>query len=90
MQAHRQLDARARHGSLSESLLPAFANEQALSVRPALRSREGRPSYRSHVCFAAIFAWFAILFTGRYPPSGFEFVEGVIRWHNRVAPTRFS
>ena len=53
MQAHRQLDARARQGSLSESLLPAFANEQALSVRPALRSREGRPSDRSHFCFAA-------------------------------------
>jgi Domain of unknown function (DUF4389) len=34
--------------------------------------------------FAAIFAWFAILFTGRYPRSLFEFVEGVIRWHNRV------
>ena len=27
---------------------------------------------------AAIFAWFAILFTGRYPPSVFEYIEGVI------------
>jgi len=89
MQAHRQLDARARQGSLSESLLPAFANEQALSVRPALRSRERRPSDRSHFRFAAIFAWFAILFTGRYPPSVIEFVEGVIRWHNRVAAYAF-
>jgi len=34
---------------------------------------------------AAIFAWFAILFTGRYPPSVFDYIEGVIRWHNRVA-----
>jgi Domain of unknown function (DUF4389) len=31
-----------------------------------------------------IVAWFAILFTGRYPRGIFEFVEGVIRWHNRV------
>jgi hypothetical protein len=31
-----------------------------------------------------IVAWFAILFTGRYPKSMFDFVEGVIRWHNRV------
>jgi Domain of unknown function (DUF4389) len=31
-----------------------------------------------------IIAWFAILFTGRYPRGMFEYVEGVIRWHNRV------
>jgi hypothetical protein len=31
-----------------------------------------------------IVAWFAILFTERYPQGMFEFVEGVIRWHNRV------
>jgi hypothetical protein len=31
-----------------------------------------------------IVAWFAILFTGRYPGGTFDFVEGVIRWHNRV------
>ena len=37
------------------------------------------------VIFAVIAAWFAILFTGRYPRPLFDFVEGVIRWHNRVA-----
>jgi Domain of unknown function (DUF4389) len=39
--------------------------------------------------FAAIFAWFAILFTGRYPSSVFEYIEGVIRWHNRVGAYAF-
>jgi Domain of unknown function (DUF4389) len=34
--------------------------------------------------FAVIAAWFAILFTGRYPKRIFRFVEGVIRWNNRV------
>jgi hypothetical protein len=33
---------------------------------------------------AVIVAWFAILFTGRYPRGIFDFVEGVIRWWNRV------
>ncbi len=34
--------------------------------------------------FAAIIAWFAIVFTGRYPRPLFDFIEGVLRWHNRV------
>jgi Domain of unknown function (DUF4389) len=36
-----------------------------------------------------IVAWFAILFTGRYPRGIFGFVEGVIRWHNRVVGYAF-
>ena len=36
------------------------------------------------VFFTVIAAWFAILFTGRYPRGIFDYVEGVARWHNRV------
>jgi hypothetical protein len=41
------------------------------------------------VIVVVIVAWFAILFTGRYPRGIFEFVEGVIRWHNRVVGYAF-
>ena len=33
---------------------------------------------------AVILAWFAILFTGKYPRGLFDFVEGVMRWALRV------
>jgi len=42
------------------------------------------------VFFVVIVAWFAILFTGRYPRGIFDFVEGVIRWGQRVVAYAFT
>jgi hypothetical protein len=39
--------------------------------------------------FTVIFAWFAIMFAGRYPRSLFDFVEGVMRWGLRVEAYAF-
>jgi Domain of unknown function (DUF4389) len=36
-----------------------------------------------------VVAWFAILFTGRYPRGMFRFVEGVLRWGQRVIAYAF-
>ena len=39
--------------------------------------------------FAVVIAWFAILFTGRYPRGIFDYLVGVARWRNRVIAYAF-
>jgi hypothetical protein len=39
--------------------------------------------------FCVAIAWFAILFTGRYPEGLFGIVESVLRWGNRVVAYAF-
>ena len=41
------------------------------------------------VIVSVIIAWFAILFTGRYPNGLFNFVVGVFRWWLRVSAYAF-
>ncbi|MFZ5825545.1 MAG: DUF4389 domain-containing protein [Bacillota bacterium] len=36
------------------------------------------------VSFVGLFAWFAVVFTGRYPRALWDFMVGVTRWNTRL------
>jgi hypothetical protein len=58
-----------------------------MAARDPALPRSHRPTVGA--LFAVVFAWFAILVTGRYPRGLFDFVVGVGRWGLRVQAYAF-
>lgn len=53
-------------------------------IRVVLQRADCRGPPPRGFSFVVIAAWFAILFTGRFPRGMFDFLVGVGRWTNRV------
>jgi hypothetical protein len=75
--AGARCQARAIFGSHSVALSIDYPVRPLNRLTTAFRPFVARP-------ILILLAWFAILFTGRYPRGLFEFVVGVGRWHPRV------
>ena len=95
----RVLTERERIGQLSRIRELVLGFQDGLVARPlnASRAQSASPPFLHIVeivkalaaFFVLIGVWFATAFTGRYPRALFDFVEGVLRWHNRVAAYAF-
>lgn len=46
--------------------------------------------YSIYVSFLMIYAWFAILFTGKYPKIAFDAYVGMLRWQTRLNAVMFN
>jgi len=70
-------DATSATASRAERLPPNSSGTPSVSVCVGASIPEA--------CFVAIYAFFAVLITGRFPRGAFEFMVGTFRWAYRVS-----
>jgi hypothetical protein len=72
--------------SLELAPSPADRNRLTVALRPILIIPHAIAIWALGIAwgFATVIAWFAILFTGNYPPGLYRFAVGAFRWTTRV------